>query len=62
MNIRINIDYSDLYTGIDKALATGLLQMELYLGLGRLVSDRPEKGAAVDAGLLLDVRGPPRGS
>ncbi len=49
MNIRINIDYSDLYTGIDKALATGLLQMELYLGLGRLVSDRPEKGAAVMA-------------
>lgn len=60
MNIRVNIDYSDLYTGIDKALATGLLQMELYLGLGRLVSDRPEKGAAVMAAEYITANYPGR--
>ena len=49
MNIRKNIDYSGLYAEIDKALAAGLSQMELYLELGRLVSGRPEKGAAVMA-------------
>ena len=49
MNIRKSIDYSDLYAGIDKVLAGNLPQVELYLGLGRLVSDRPEKGAAVMA-------------
>lgn len=49
MNIRKNIDYSGLYAEIDKVLAAGLSQMELYLELGRLVSGRPEKGAAVMA-------------
>ena len=49
MNIRKNIDYSELYAGIDKALAANLSQMELYLELGRLVSGRPERGAAVMA-------------
>lgn len=49
MNTRKNIDYSDLYAGIDKAIAAGLPQMELYLELGKLVSSRPEKGAAVRA-------------
>ena len=49
MNIRKNIDYSGLYAGIDNALAANLPQMELYLELGRLVSGRPEKGAAVIA-------------
>lgn len=49
MNIRKNIDYSGLYAEIDKVLAAGLSQMELYLELGRLVSGRPEKGVAVMA-------------
>lgn len=49
MNIRKSIDYSDLYAGIDKAVAANFSQMELYLELGRLVSSRPEKGAAVMA-------------
>lgn len=47
MNIRKNIDYSSLYAEIDKAIAANLSQMELCLALGKLVSGRPEKGAAV---------------
>lgn len=38
-----------LYAGIDLAIAANLPQMELYLTLGRLVSSRTEKGAAVIA-------------
>lgn len=49
MNIRKNIDYSELHMKIDQAIAANLSQMELYLTLGRLVSSRPEKGAAVIA-------------
>ncbi len=49
MNTRKNIDYSSLYVEIDKAIGADLSQMELYLALGRLVSKRPEKGAAVMA-------------
>ncbi len=49
MNTRKNIDYSDLYEGINKAMTAAFSQMELYLELGRLVSGRPEKGAAVMA-------------
>lgn len=49
MNIRKNIDYSALYAGIDQAIAADFSQMELYLALGKLVSSRPEKGAAVIA-------------
>ena len=60
MNIRKNIDYSGLYAGIDKALAANLSQMELYLELGRLVSGRPEKGAAVMAAEYIAANYPHR--
>lgn len=60
MNIRKNIDYSELYAGIDKALAAGLPQMELYLELGRLVSGRSEKGAAVMAAEYITANYPGR--
>ena len=49
MNIRKNIDYSSLYDEIDRVLAADFSQIELYLELGRLVSGKPEKGAAVMA-------------
>lgn len=58
MNTRKNIDYSSLYAGIDKAIATDLPQMELYLELGRLVSSRPEKGAAVMAAEYISANYP----
>ena len=60
MNIRKNIDYSGLYAEIDKAIIAGLSQMELYLELGRLVSDRPEKGAAVMAAEYITANYPNR--
>lgn len=60
MNIRKNIDYSSLYDEIDRALAAGFSQIELYLELGRLVSVRPEKGAAVIAAEYIIANHPDR--
>jgi hypothetical protein len=47
MNIRKNIDYSDLFAAVESAVSAGLPQMELYREIGRLVCQRTEKGAAV---------------
>ena len=47
MNIRKPIDYSILFSEIDKLVAEQLPQMKLYCEIGRLVSSRAEKGAAV---------------
>jgi len=56
MNIRKNIDYSELYTKIDQSIVANLSQTELYLTLGRLVSNRPERGAAVMAPPTILIR------
>lgn len=58
MNIRKPIDYSAMYTGLDQALERNLPQMELYLEIGKLVSARREKGAAVAAAEYLAVKCP----
>lgn len=58
MNIRKNIDYSEMYAGIDQAITADFSQMELYLALGRLVSSRPEKGAAVMAAEYISANYP----
>lgn len=58
MNIRKNINYSDMFTAIDVAVDAGLSQMKLYCELGRLVCERPEKGAAVAAAEHLHSRFP----
>lgn len=58
MNIRKPIDYSAMYTGLDQALERNLPQMELYLEIGKLVSARKEKGAAVAAAEYLAVKCP----
>ena len=47
MNIRKPADYSTLFSKLDKLVAGQLPQMELYCEIGRLVSGRAEKGAAV---------------
>lgn len=47
MNVRKNIDYSALFAAVDKAVRATLPQMKLYWEIGRLVCERPEKGAAV---------------
>ena len=49
MNVRKPIDYSTMFSALDVLMAAELPQMELYQEIGRLVSVRPEKGAAVAA-------------
>lgn len=47
MNIRKPVDYSELFVAVEQAVCAGVPQMDLYRELGRLVSERPEKGTAV---------------
>ena len=49
MNVRKPVDYSAMFAALDTLMAADLPQMELYCEIGRLVSGRPEKGAAVAA-------------
>ncbi len=49
MNVKKPTDYSGLFAALDTLMAANLPQMELYCEIGRLVSGRPEKGAAVAA-------------
>ena len=58
MNIRKPIDYSILFSELDKLMAEQLSQMELYCTIGRLVSGRAEKGAAVAASEYLQATYP----
>ena len=53
MNIRKPTDYSTMYAALDELMAANLPQMELYRCIGRVVSGRPEKGAAVAASKYL---------
>ena len=53
MNIRKPTDYRALFSKMDKLMAEQLPQMELYCEIGRLVSGRAEKGAAVAASKYL---------
>ena len=58
MNIRKPTDYSALFTALDKLMAAQLPQMELYCEIGRAVSGRAEKGAAVAASEYLQAAYP----
>ena len=58
MNIRKPTDYSTLFSKLDKLVAGQLPQMELYCEIGRLVSGRAEKGAAVAASEYLQITCP----
>ena len=49
MNVRKPTDYSTMFMALDTLMAANLPQMELYCDIGRIVSGRPEKGAAVAA-------------
>ena len=49
MNIRKPTDYTAMFAALDKLMAAQLPQMELYCEIGRVVSGRAEKGAAVAA-------------
>ena len=58
MNIRKNIDYSEMYAELDTLMAKELPQMELYCGIGKAVCRRTEKGAAVMASEYLNKQYP----
>ena len=55
MNIRKPTDYTSMFTALDTLMAAQLPQMELYREIGRLVSGRSEKGAAVAASEYLQA-------
>ena len=58
MNIRKPADYSVLFSALDALMAAQLPQMELYCEIGRVVSGRVEKGAAVAASEYLQATYP----
>lgn len=53
MNIRKNVDYTDMYAALDSAMEKNLSQVELYYEIGGAVCQRTEKGAAVAAAAYL---------
>lgn len=58
MNIRKNMDYTDMYEALDSAMEKNLSQVELYYEIGRAVCQRTEKGAAVAAAAYLSEQYP----
>lgn len=58
MNIRKNIDYSEMYAQLDNAMVADMSQMELYCEIGKIVCRRTEKGAAVAAATYLSKQYP----
>ena len=58
MNIRKNIDYTDMYAALDSAMEKNLSQVELYFEIGKAVCQRTEKGAAVAAAAYLSEQYP----
>jgi len=58
MNIRKPTDYTAMFTTLDAAVAAQLPQMEMYCEIGRVVSGRSEKGAAVAASEYLQAAYP----
>ena len=58
MNIRKPTDYTTMFVALDAAVAAQLPQMELYCEIGRVVSGRSEKGAAVAASEYLQAAYP----
>lgn len=58
MNIRKNIDYSEMYAALDNAMAAERQQMKLYCEIGKAVCKRTENGAAVAAAEYLSKQYP----
>lgn len=58
MNIRKQIDYSEMYLVLDAAVTSPCSQMQIYTMIGQAVSARTEKGAAVAAAEYLQNRHP----
>lgn len=58
VNVRKNIDYSAMFAALDTLTEANLPQMEMYFEIGRLVSNRQEKGAAIAAAEYLQAMFP----
>lgn len=58
MNIRKNIDYTDMYEALDSAMVKNSSQVEMYYEIGKAVCQRSEKGAAVAAAAYLSKQYP----
>ena len=58
MNVRKNTDYSAMFIDLEALLSGRLPQMKLYYKIGKLVSARSEKGAAVAAAEYLSKNYP----
>ena len=55
MNVRKAVDYSTMYRELTAILAQNLPQMDEIYAIGKAVSQRPEKGAAVAAAEFLQA-------
>ena len=60
MNVRKPVDYSTMYRELTAILAQNLPQMEEIYAIGKGISQRPEKGAAVAAAEFLQANFPDR--
>lgn len=58
MNIWKSIDYCEIFVALDHIIEMEMLQMELYCEIGKTVSRRSEKGAAVAAAEYLTKKNP----
>ena len=60
MNVRKPVDYGTMYRELTAILAQNLPQMDEIHAIGKVVSQRPEKGAAVAAAEFLQANFPDR--
>ena len=60
MNVRKPVDYGTMYRELTAILAQNLSQMDEIYAIGKTVSQRPEKGAAVAAAEFLQANFPDR--
>ena len=60
MNVRKPVDYSTMYRELTAIIAQNLPQMEEIYAIGKGISQRPEKGAAVAAAKFLQANFPDR--
>ena len=60
MNVRKPVDYGTMYRELTAILAQGLPQMDEIHAIGKAISQRPEKGAAVAAAEFLQANFPDR--
>ena len=60
MNIRKPVDYSMMYATIETLMLSNLEQTKLFCEIGKVIDERPEKGAAVAAAEYINAVFPDR--